>query len=160
MRLEAERAGDLAAIRAVHAAAFGRQGEADLVDELRQGDWAEISLVAKPKDQVVGHVLFSRLEAPMRALALAPIAVHPERQRSGIGSALIREGLARAAAGGWDAVLVLGDPAYYERFGFRCQTAAAYDCAYAGPYLLGLELTAGRREPGEIRYPPPFAALA
>lgn len=95
----------------------------------------------------------------MRALALAPIAVHPERQGLGIGSALVREGLARAAAGGWDAVLVLGDPAYYERFGFRRETARGYGCVYAGPYLLGLELSGTRSGSGEIRYPPPFAAI-
>lgn len=117
--------------------------------------------MAKIEELVVGHVLFSRLDAPMRALALAPVAVIPGRQRSGLGSAMIREGLGIAAADGWDAVLVLGDPAYYERFGFRPETVSAYECVYAGPYLLGLALSRSRRESsGQIRYPPPFAALA
>lgn len=157
MRVERERASELAANRAVQIAAFGRRAEADLVDELRRGGWAEISLVARIGEGVVGHVLFSRLDAPMRALALAPVAVHPERQRAGIGSALIREGLERSAADGWDVVFVLGDLAYYERFGFRRETARAYDCIYAGDFFMALELRPSPSASGVIGYPPPFA---
>lgn len=157
--IERERADDIAAIRAVNTAAFGQQAEADLVDALRQGGWAEISLVAKREGLVVGHILFSRLDTPMRALALAPVAVTPDSQRSGVGSALVQEGLRIAAASGWEAVFVLGEPAYYERFGFRREPAQGYECVYAGDHFMVLKLRPGSAASGAIRYPPPFAAL-
>lgn len=155
-----EQSTDCTALRSVHEAAFGRVAEADLVDELRKGGWAEISLVAKVAGGVIGHVLFSRLDAPVRALALAPVAVRPERQRSGIGSKLIRAGLTLAAARGWEAVFVLGDPAFYQRFGFSLGLARGYESPYAGDYFMALML---RGQPaccsGVVRYPPPFADL-
>lgn len=154
-----EQAADIAAIRAIHTAAFGQPAEADLVDALRLGGWAEISLVAKGLKEALGHVLFSRLEASMRAVALAPLAVLPDRQGSGIGSALVYDGLRSAAEQGWEAVFVLGDPAYYERFGFSREAARGYDSIYAGDNFMMLELRPGSARPGAIRYPPPFAGL-
>src|SRR5690349_8990636 len=94
-----ERPGDAAAIRAVHLAAFGQPDEADLVDALRESGDAVLSVVAEEHGRIVAHVLFSRLtihtdrNQVVPALALAPMAVAPERQRQGIGSALLTEAL-------------------------------------------------------------------
>jgi len=146
------------AVRAVHLAAFDGDGEAGLVDALRESGDAMMSLVAKDEEQVVGHILFSRLEAPMRALALAPVAVLPAYQKKGIGGLLIREGLCRAEAEGWQSVFVLGDPVYYTRFGFNVAAAEGYDCAYAGPYFMALHFATPVPQ-GKIAYPAPFQAL-
>jgi putative acetyltransferase len=85
----------------------------------------------------------------------------PERQRTGIGSLLIRDGLARSRAAAWVGVFVLGDPAYYRRFGFRAERASGFASPYAGPHLMALALGRGdlpaRR--GSIRYAPAFASL-
>lgn len=124
MTPRAARPDDAAAIAALVAAAFGRGEEAALVAALRAEGAAAIELVAAaPDGALLGHVLFSPMtvgDAP--ALALAPLAVAPAAQRRGIGAALVRHGLALAEARreGW--CLVLGEPAYYGRFGF---TAAA-----------------------------------
>ena len=112
MVIRDEEPSDRAAVRAIIEAAFARPEEADLVDRLRDDGDCEVSLVAGEGDQIVGHVLFSRMGAPFRALGLAPVAVAPERQRSGIGGGLIRAGLARARSAGWQGVFVLGNPGY------------------------------------------------
>jgi putative acetyltransferase len=127
---------DRPAMRAVVAAAFGRRVEADLVDRLRSEGDVVLSLIAVEGDAVVGHVLFSRMGAPFRALGLAPVSVRPDRQGRGIGSALIEAGLARAAAAGWQGVFVLGEPGFYRRFGFGPALAEGFGSPYAGPYLM------------------------
>jgi putative acetyltransferase len=99
------------AIREIHRLAFDRPAEANLVDDLRQNGNAVISLVAERDRRIIGHILFSRLEAPMKALGLAPVAVHPSFQKQGVGLALIREGLDQAKKDGWMCVFVLGNPA-------------------------------------------------
>jgi putative acetyltransferase len=115
-----ERAGDADAIRAVHCAAFPTDAEARLVDRLRAAGQARVVLVAEVDGRVVGHVVFSPVSvAGAQGLGLAPVAVLPERQRSGVGSELIREGLEACRRDGWPFVVVLGHPAYYPRFGFR-----------------------------------------
>ena len=86
--------------------------------------------------RTVGHVLLSRMTAPVRALALAPLAVATDWQRRGIGTALVEAALERARAAGSQAVFVLGDPAYYRRFGFRADLAAGFASPYAGPHLM------------------------
>ena len=104
---------------------------------------------------------FSSLDVPGgRAVALAPVAVVPARQRQAIAAALIREGLARLADDGQDLVLVLGDPAYYGRFGFTAEAAAPLKTPYDGPYQRAVALTeSGRRMEGEVRYAAAFAEL-
>lgn len=156
-----ERAADRDAVRAVTQAAFGAEAEAELVERLHADGDAEIALVAEEGEgRLAGHILFSRMAAPFRALGLAPVSVAPERQGSGIGSALIRAGLARARDQGWEAVFVLGDPRYYGRFGFTAAAAAPFRCAYSGPHLMALPLgTAMPAGGGDIAYAPAFAAL-
>lgn len=156
---------DLAAIRALHRAAFGGDAEAQLVDELRAEGHAAISLVAELERAVVAHVLFSPVEIAGRrnfqVLALAPVGVLPEMQRQGLGSILIRAGLEQAAAWGASAVLVLGEPDYYRRFGFRPELTQSLQSPYAGAYFMALELVPGAREQlvGVARHAPPFGGL-
>lgn len=140
--------------------AFGRQDEALLVDRLRLSGDAAIELVAVDAGDLVGHVLFSHLRAPFRALALAPLAVRQDRRRASIGARLVGAGLQRAAREGWRAVFVLGDTAYYGRFGFDADLAAGFRCRYAGPHLMATAL--GGALPtisGQVDYPAAFAAL-
>lgn len=117
---------ELASIKMVHEAAFERRSEADLVEELMKSpDFIpELSLGAYVEDkQLVGHILLSLVEfdrsKEKRALALAPVAVLPDYQRKGIGSALINKGIDVADAEDYSAIIVLGDGSYYRRFGFK-----------------------------------------
>jgi len=128
------RAADHPAIADVVAAAFGRADEADLVARLRTDGDVIFELVAEEDGVETGHILFSRLWADHAGLfgALAPLAVRPEGQRAGVGSALVRAGLASAREFGCHGVLVLGDPAYYGRFGFSAETAAQVQAPFRG----------------------------
>jgi len=110
-------------VREVLLRAFDGPGEADLVDRLRSAGAATVSLVAEVEGEVVGHILFSPIEiegadSKASGVGLAPMAVLPDHQRSGIGSELVREGLARCRELGELRVVVLGHPEYYPRFGF------------------------------------------
>jgi putative acetyltransferase len=128
------RIADHPAIEAVVAAAFGRTDEADLVSRLRTDGDVVFELVAEEDGDIVGHLLFSRLWADRRELyaALAPLAVRPDRQKSGLGSALVRVGLENCREFGCHGVLVLGDPAYYGRFGFSADAARQVSAPFRG----------------------------
>jgi len=127
---------DRAAIRAVEEAAFGQRVEADLVDLLVADQDVVLELVAEIDGRVVGHVLFSRLvvedrqRARFDAVALAPLAVAPDHQRQGIGEALVRRAHDLLSQGGELLSIVLGDPAYYRRFGYAHGKAAGFDSDY------------------------------
>lgn len=161
-----EAPGDAAAIDALLRAAFGGDWEAALVGRLRAADALPLALVAEsPVGEVVGHVAFSPLPIatgaePVAALALAPLAVRPDCQRRGVGTHLVTEALDRLRAAGAPLVVVLGDPAYYGRFGFRADAAAGIRCPYAGPALQALALDGRGRERvvGDAAYHPAFAA--
>ncbi len=122
-----ETASDRAGVALVNIRAFGRDNEARLVRAIRGSNYfiPELSLVAVAGSAIVGHILFSAIHiqgddgGEHRALALAPMAVDPGYQRNGIGGRLIDAGLARARALGHGAVIVLGHPEYYPRFGFQ-----------------------------------------
>jgi putative acetyltransferase len=155
-----ERPEDIAAIYAVVKAAFGQPAEADMVDRLRTDGDIAISLVAVEDGRIVGHVLFSKMSAPFRALALAPVSVAPDRQNAGIGSRLILAGLERATAGGWQGVFVLGEPEYYGRFDFDAGFAQGFTSPYAGPYFMALALNGDLPvNAGKVGHAPAFAAL-
>jgi putative acetyltransferase len=120
-----EQPSDFGAVRAVHEAAFGKPGEARIVDDCRQTDryLRELSLVAEVDGAVAGHVLLSYADLArdadtVRVLVLGPIGVLPDQQHRGIGGALVRAGLERAEALGEPLVALLGSPDYYSRFGF------------------------------------------
>jgi putative acetyltransferase len=152
-------AADVEAAAAVHESAFGGPSEAVLARALLRDGSAVISLAAVLSGRIVGHVLLSRLVSPAAALALAPLAVLPEHRRQGIGSALVRDAIARAMAAGHAAIFVLGDPTYYGRFGFTPEAAQRFPCAYAGPYFMGLVLQSVPLEPAPVLYPAAFGAL-
>lgn len=139
---------DTAAIRSVNEVAFGRRDEADLVDALRAERMVLRSFVAEHEGQVVGHILFSRMsiqtvDGPFPAVALAPVAVLPQHQRSGIGARLIRHGLQKLASDGERAVLVLGHPTYYTRFGFSVEKALHLSNPFPAESYMALELGPG-----------------
>jgi putative acetyltransferase len=101
--------------------------------------------------------MFSRLGAPMRALTLSPLGVHPDVQRAGIGSALVRKGLERVRQDQWQAVFLLGSPAYYGRFGFNAAAAAGYASPYYGWPFMALIFDSSIPRTGRIDFPDAFA---
>lgn len=126
IQIREETSQDREAVYSIHERAFQQDNEARLVNALR-GSTAFVpglSLVAMLNQQVAGHILFTRIlinqdASAHESLALAPVAVAPEHQRQGIGSALIKAGLQKAAELGYGSVIVLGHAGYYPKFGFR-----------------------------------------
>ena len=160
IEIRLERDGDRKAIRALVASAFPSPDEADLVERLRADGDVVYALVACEGDIVVSHILFSRMTAPFQALGLAPVSTAAASRRRGIAAQLIEAGLARARDDGWQGVFVLGDPAYYGRFGFDAALAAGFSSPHAGEHFMALTL--GESLPtltGAVAYAPAFAAL-
>jgi putative acetyltransferase len=165
MNIREEQPGDEARIRKVNLAAFQTSTEADLVDALRRNAAPIISLVAEEDGTIVGHILFSPAtlvaEPKLPLMGLAPMAVLPARQRVGIGSRLIVEGLERCRRAHVMAVVVLGHADYYPRFGFVPASELSFRCEYDVPAntFMVRELHDGALEgfSGTIRYHPTFA---
>lgn len=151
---------DRPAIAAVVEAAFGRPDEAQIVERLRADEDAMFELVAEADGEVVGHIIFSRLWADRDDLyaALGPMAVRPDQQRSGVGSALVRSGLESAPQFGAGGVIVLGHPDYYPRFGFTAQAAAQVASPFQGlAAFMALGLVEGAFDaPMTVVYPDAF----
>jgi putative acetyltransferase len=163
--IRTETSEDIAAIRHVVEMAFGQASEARLVEGLRQADALITSLVAVAEEQIVGHIAFSVLaiesqDTTMNAVALAPLAVLPAHQRRGIGSELVRRGIDHCSRAGYRAVLVLGEPAFYQRFGFIKASLHGIRCRFDVPNeaFMAAELfpdaLAGYR--GMVKYRPEF----
>lgn len=156
---------DADAIAAVYRAAFPGNDEARLVAALVADGDMRISLVAEKAGGIIGHVMFSGMAVvadgvPVTAAGLAPVAVVPDRQGDGIGSALIRAGFEALAAQAVSIVFVLGDPRYYQRFGFDAGVAAGFASPYAGPYLMARWLCDARLiGEGSAAYAPAFARM-
>jgi putative acetyltransferase len=144
--------------RAVNIAAFGRVDEADLVDRIRSDGDHLVECVAEDAGKIIGHILFSRMSVGgTPAAALAPMAVDPDHQRQGIGSALVHAGLAACRGAGIPAIIVLGHPDYYPRFGFTAGAAAHLTAPFSGPAFMALELVPGSLAAGgQVRYATAF----
>jgi putative acetyltransferase len=152
---------DRDSIRKVEERAFGQAGEAGLVDALVAAGDAVVELVAEDEGQIVGHVLFSRVLVKdggkeFAGVALAPLAVEPSFHRSGIGGALIREGHVRLKEAGETLSVVLGDPAYYGRFGYSHERAAGFESEYQCDALQALAWGEAP-ETGGLVYPSAFS---
>jgi len=162
--IRAETPADVAAIRAVTAAAFAgaphsSQTEAAIVDALRQAGALTLSLVAERDGGVVGHAAFSPVTIDGRAgrwFGLGPVSVLPEHSGRGLGRALIEEGLRQLRLGGAEGCVVLGNPAYYGRFGFANDAGLRYEAA-PSQYFQCLAFGSGRAK-GIVDYHPAFDA--
>ncbi|WP_298378554.1 N-acetyltransferase [uncultured Bradyrhizobium sp.] len=163
MQIRDERDEDAAGISRITAAAFATAPhsngtEARVVEALRQAGALTVSLLATSADGcIVGHVAFSPVQiagVAGRWYGLGPISVAPDLQRQGIGGALIREGLARLAELNADGCVLLGDPAYYSRFGFVSDPALTYG-GEPSRYFQRL-LLRGKVPKGDVRYHPAF----
>jgi putative acetyltransferase len=167
MRIRPETEADRAAVREVNEAAFETPAEADLVEVLHDKGVSVVSLVAEVDGEVVGHILFSRVSlaghAQLNLVGLAPMAVVPGHQRKGIGSALVRQGLGRCKECGCCAVVVVGYPQYYPRFGFAPAGRFALRCEYDVPadVFMVAELEAGAlsNASGLVHYDDAFGSV-
>ena len=176
IEVRTEEPGDREAVRRVNEAAFETPVEADLVDALRAAGDAvpELCLVAVEEGQVVGHICLSRarldaggaaaeLGGAPEILALAPVAVLPERQSRGIGYELVRTALDRAEATEYPLVVVLGHPDYYPRFGFDPASAYGVRAPFEVPDEAWMAYTLPAYEPGTrgtVVYAPAFTVAA
>lgn len=166
MEIRSEKLEDLEAVRNVNIAAFGRENEANLVDSLR-GSASTFSFVAVQSDRIVGHLFFSlvavegKCSRNLSILGLAPVAVLPKYQRQGIGTLLIRQGLKECARSGFQAVVVLGHPDFYPRFGFIPASRKGLGCEYDVPdeAFMVLELESGALQDcsGTVKYRSEFS---
>jgi putative acetyltransferase len=149
---------DEPAIFAVESEAFGRDSEARMALALIASPQQTLSLVARCDDSVIGHVLLTEIGAPVRALALAPLAVTDKYREMQVGSRLVADALELARKAGYEAVFVLGDNLYYERFGFCSARADPFDVEWQGPHFMALELVPGalKGKKGKLTYPAAF----
>ncbi len=152
MHIRPEQEQDRPAVRQVNESAFERPAEADLVAAVRDQAAPVISLVAQDGDAIIGHILFSPVTLSAHKnlvlMGLAPMAVVPELQHQGVGSALVRAGLEACRNLGAGAVMVLGHPQYYPRFGFSPAVGYGIRSEYSVPddTFMVLEL-----QPGSLR---------
>jgi putative acetyltransferase len=165
VNVRAERDEDHAAIAEVVEAAFGSPDEARLVESFRAsaGYLPELALVAEDGGEVIGHVMFTLTELVdgTSILMLSPLAVRPDRQRKGVGAALVRKGLRVSSERTEPLVIVEGNPAYYSRFGF----VAASELGLERPYesipeaaFQAVRLPAYTElARGKVVYPPPLS---
>lgn len=162
MIIRPETTQDFDGIRAVNVAAFAshpfsQQTEHLIVEALRDAEALSISLVADLDGEIVGHVAFSEAEIGGSApgwYLLGPIAVLPERQGRGIGRALVERGLAELRLRGASGCVLVGDPAFYTRFGFAsCPGVTCEGVPDENVLCLAMK---GQQPTGEVRYHPAF----
>ena len=162
---------DYKVVYEVNKLAFKQEDEARLVEKIRQSPnyIAELSLVAIKDKKVVGHILFSIVnikndKEATQILSLAPMATLPEYQNQGIGSLLVKKGLEECRKLGYKAVVVVGHPNYYPRFGFIPAKEKGLKLPFDAPdeAFLVNELMPGALDhiSGTIEYPPAFNDVA
>jgi len=159
-----ERKNDYDEIKKINDLAFGQENEGKMVEVLRKTlDYnPELSLVAEIKNKIVGYILFYPIKIKNKkgeftVLSLAPMAVHPEYQNKGIGSKLVKSGIEIARGNGFGAVIVVGHPKYYPRFGFSHASKWGLKLPFDSPddLFLALELKENYLKScsGKVEYP-------
>ena len=165
MQIRQETEADIMGISQVHLAAFPTAEEANLVDRLREQGHLTISLIAEEEDLILGHIALSpvTVDGQPGGLGLAPVAVLPDYQNQGIGSALIQAGLDKAQEMGVGFVIVMGHRSFYPRFGFQQASLWNLQNEYdANDSFMALELLPNSipKEGGLVRYGDEFAAFS
>lgn len=166
--VRSEKPEDYQSIYNVNKLAFNGEVEAKLVNNLRKtkGFIPELSLVATKNNVIVGHILFSKIniktnKGDVSVLALAPMAVLPDCQKQGIGSFLIKEGLRKCKKLGYKAIILVGHPDYYPRFGFTPAKEKGLKLPFPAPdeAFMVYEIIPDSLKDieGTIEYPPEFA---
>lgn len=167
MFIRAENNNDQDVVYAINELAFGRPSEALLVNALRDQAKPIVSLVASLDDEIVGHIMFSPVilsgNPDIQIMGLGPMAVTPGHQRMGIGSALVQAGLEQCEQLGYKAVVVLGHPEYYPRFGFtpssRFGILSEYDVPEEVFMVLELEPQVLSDLSGTVQYHDVFSSI-
>ncbi|MEN8170633.1 MAG: N-acetyltransferase [Pseudomonadota bacterium] len=168
MNVRKEQPSDIEKIWEVNSEAFETEVEANLVDALRSSGCAYISLVAETEHKVVGHILFTPVELSgyenkLKIMGLAPMAVLSQYQNQGIGSKLVKAGLEYCQSLGYDAVVVLGHPHYYPKFGFIPSVKYGIKSEYEVPdevfMILELIPESLKNHRGVIKYREAFSSV-
>lgn len=166
IKIRKEEEKDYKRVYEVNRLAFQQENESKLIEKIRKGVnfVPELSLVAEIDDEIVGHILFSKIKivggAVFESLALAPMAVIPEFQKRGIGTKLIKKGIEKAKELGFDSIIVLGHKEYYPKFGFQKASKWGIKCPFEVPdeAFMAIELTekALKGKAGTVKYPNEF----
>ncbi|MBW3694217.1 N-acetyltransferase [Vibrio sp. T187] len=167
MLIRTEAPADILAVDRLLKSVFETEAEAKLVMSLRENSHLTLSLVACADDgEVIGHAMFSPVllqGEDYNWQGLAPLAVKAEHQNQGIGGSLVKEGLSSLAEFGYPGCVVLGDPNYYGRFGFKAASLFNFDCKWDVPEgaFQAVELAEGSfsGKSGTIEYSPEFDEL-
>ncbi|WP_419240290.1 GNAT family N-acetyltransferase [Photobacterium leiognathi] len=165
MIIRAEKDSDITAIETLTYSAFkdhphhepGAKPTEHLIVRLREANALSLSLVAEVNNQVIGHIAFSPVllnGETTHWYGLAPVSVLPEHQNNGIGKALINQGLAQLKERGAEGFVLLGEPEYYGRFGFKAQPELTLTGVPA-EYFLALPIK-DSIPAGEVSYHPAF----
>ena len=168
MNIRKEKDSDKEKIWQVNAEAFDSEAEANLVNSLRDSGISFISLVAEEDEEIIGHILFTPVELigddySLKLMGLAPMSVRPDLQKKGIGSQLVKTGIENCAAQGYDAIVVLGHPEYYPKFGFvpsvKYGIKSEYDAPDEAFMILELKESSLKDENGIIKYHVAFGSV-
>jgi len=168
MNIRKEKDSDKKQIWKVHAEAFETEAEANLVNALRDSGIYFISLVAEEDEEIVGHILFTPVEligddSALKLMGLGPMAVLPKLQKKGIGSQLVKTGIKNCSTKGSDAIVVLGHPEYYPKFGFvssvKCGIRSEYDAPDEAFMVLELKKSSLKDKNGIIKYQAAFGSV-
>ena len=168
MNIRKEKDSDKEKIWKVNAEAFETEAEANLVNALRDSGIPFISLVAEEDEEIVGHILFTPVElidddSGLKLIGLAPMAVLTKLQKKGIGSQLVKTGIENCSTQGYDAVVVLGHPEYYPKFGFvpsvKYGIKSEYDAPDEAFMVLELKESSLKDKNGIIKYHAAFGSV-
>ncbi len=166
IRIRQEVKEDYKRVYEINEMAFGQENESKLIEKIRRGPnfVPELSLVAEKDNEIVGHILFSKIkivgESEFETLMLAPIAVIPELQKQGVGGKLIKKGIEKAKELEFDSIIVVGHKDYYPKFGFQKASQWGVQCPFEVPdgAFMAIELTekALENKAGVVLFPQEF----